>query len=171
MGLPITTPEATDMTARDEAVIWARATPCLMGASTVLFPVLSVLVKVTIVPSGTAFPEQSRTGSVSTTMPLAVRWTLMRRLQGSDATCRTTRRTLMSPAEAISWTVPATLPDLMRNHATPSFVGREWDSRSLPSAVNLKLIVKGARIRLWNLSKGKTVPLMALSAWTGTRDG
>src|SRR5580765_3064198 len=80
MELPITTPEATETTPRDDNIC-ARATPCLTGASTVLFPLSSVLVKVTTVPSGTRFPEQSRTGPVSREIPPAVRVALTLRLQ------------------------------------------------------------------------------------------
>lgn len=63
---------------------------CLIGASTVLISFPFLAVKVTIVPSGTGFPWQSWTGSVSTMNPFAVRWPLIRKLQGSDATSCTT---------------------------------------------------------------------------------
>ena len=56
---------------------WRRSTPAvapaamprLMRASTVLLPCASVEVKVTMVPSGTGLPAQSRIGSVRTRMP------------------------------------------------------------------------------------------------------
>ena len=88
------------MTTGPVAMICARATPCLIGASTVLVSFPPFAVNVTTVPSGTGLPEQSRTGSVSTTIPLFVRCPLMRRLQGSEATCCTTRRTFRSLMEA-----------------------------------------------------------------------
>ena len=71
----------------------ASAMPRLMRASTVLLPWASVEVKVTMVPSGTGLPEQSRIGSVRTRMPFLLGSALMRMLQGSEATCCTTRRT------------------------------------------------------------------------------
>ena len=61
----MTTPDATEMVAGPAVFKVARATPFLMGASTVLVPLLSAAVKVTTVPSETGFPVQSRTGSVS----------------------------------------------------------------------------------------------------------
>src|ERR1700756_873362 len=63
-SLPIATPEATEIVASPSAGISTLATPRLIGASTVVLPVTSTLLKVTTVPSGTALPLQSRTGSV-----------------------------------------------------------------------------------------------------------
>src|ERR1044071_324899 len=65
-SLPSTTPAAMVMVALSEAGSSARAVPFLMRESTVLLPLLSVWIKVTIVPSGTGLPLQSRIGSVST---------------------------------------------------------------------------------------------------------
>src|SRR5579863_2374033 len=72
-SFPITTPEAAEIEVAPEASICACAIPRLMGASTELFPFALVAVKVTIVPSGTGLPAQSRTGSVCTEMPTLVR--------------------------------------------------------------------------------------------------
>src|SRR5438270_4308028 len=65
-SLPSTTPAATVMVALSDAGSSARAVPFLMRASTVLLPVLSFWMNVTMVPSGTGLPLQSRIGSVST---------------------------------------------------------------------------------------------------------
>src|SRR5205814_8459875 len=64
-SLPVTTPDATVTRARPFIGISIFVTPRLIGTSTVVFPAASLIVKLTTVPSGTAFPEQSRTGSVS----------------------------------------------------------------------------------------------------------
>src|SRR4051812_36335585 len=63
-SLPIATPDAAEITTDPLARIVARATSCLTGASTELVSLPPLAVKVTTVPSGTGFPEQSRTGSV-----------------------------------------------------------------------------------------------------------
>src|SRR5581483_2886665 len=98
----------------------ALAMPFLMRASTVLLPVLSFWVKVTIVPSGTALPVQSRTGSVSTIIRSRVRWlTCIRKLHGCDATCWITRRTEMFPTEATNWAAPSRGADEVSIQATP----------------------------------------------------
>src|ERR1051326_3252141 len=65
-SLPSTTPAAMVMVALSAAGSSARAVPFLMRESTVLLPLLSVWIKVTIVPSGTGLPLQSRIRSVST---------------------------------------------------------------------------------------------------------
>src|SRR5215469_1989325 len=123
ISFPITTPEAADTTTGPLAKIRARATSCLMGASTVLVSFPFFAVNVTIVPSGTGLPEQSRTGSVSTITPRDVRWPLIRKRHGSDATCSTTLRPVTGLSEAVTCRAPADLPELVRNHATPSCVG------------------------------------------------
>src|SRR6185312_12317622 len=71
-SFPSTTPAATVIVALSDAGSSARAMSFLMRASTVLLPVLSVWIKVTIVPSGTGLPLQSRIGSVSTIVFWAV---------------------------------------------------------------------------------------------------
>src|SRR5450755_1371459 len=58
-SFPNTMPEAAEITAAPAVAICARAIPCLMGASTVLFPFAPVAVNVTMVPSGKEFPAQS----------------------------------------------------------------------------------------------------------------
>src|SRR5437879_481856 len=80
-----------------------------------------------MVPSGTGLPEQSLIGSVSTSMLDPAGWTFMRKLQGSDATCCTTRRAETSPTEAVNWAAPSCLPEAALIHATPFLVvtGRE----------------------------------------------
>src|SRR5215470_9864716 len=65
-SFPVTTPDATRMRALPSTGICTRAIPRFTGASTVVLPVLSVLVKLTTVPSGTGLPLQSRIGSVAT---------------------------------------------------------------------------------------------------------
>src|SRR5438067_10538567 len=107
-SFPRTTPEATVIVAFGAAGRSARATPRFTRASTVLRPRESVWMKVTIVPSGTGLPLQSRTGSVSTTMPSFVGWARKRRLHGSDATCCTTLLTgTAPPSDAVNWASPA----------------------------------------------------------------
>src|SRR5467141_3464591 len=86
-SFPFTTPDATEMRAGPETAISTCATPRLIGASTVVFPLASVLVKLTTVPSGTKLPLQSRTGSVSTAIPFGPGTALILRLQASEATC------------------------------------------------------------------------------------
>src|SRR5581483_2186402 len=93
-SLPSVTPEATEIVLPGTAGSTARATPFFTRASTVERPWPGSLeMKVTMVPSGTAFPEQSRTGSVSAISPSFSLCTLKRRLQGSDAVSSTTRLT------------------------------------------------------------------------------
>src|SRR6185437_1477661 len=121
-SLPSTTPAATVMVALSEAGNSARAMSFLMRASTVLLPVLSVWINVTIVPSGTGLPLQSRMGSVSTVIMLPVcPATCMRKLrsQGSAAACCTTRSTEVSPAEATNCADPALAAELLSVQATP----------------------------------------------------
>src|SRR5262249_8512715 len=119
-SLPSTTPAATEIWAPPAAGNSARATPLRMRASTVLRPAESVCVKVTIVPSGTGLPVQSRMGSVSTTRPALLCWAMcMRRLQGSDATCCTTRRTDVSPSVATNCAAPAFRAEELLTQATP----------------------------------------------------
>src|SRR5215467_3770313 len=78
--------------------------------------------KVTMVPSGTGLPLQSRIGSVATVILSADRpATRMRRLrsQGSAATCCTTRLTEVFSAEATNWAAPALVAELLLVQATP----------------------------------------------------
>src|SRR5438309_2091910 len=99
-SFPVTTPDATVIRDGPDTGSSTRATPFFTGASTVVFPLGPTCVKLTTVPSGTALPLQSRTGSVSTTsfFPAGCAW--MRRLQASEATCRTIRTSLLPPTEA-----------------------------------------------------------------------
>src|SRR5215469_7480274 len=119
-SLPVATPDATETTTGPDASRVARAISCFTGASTKLTSWPFFAVNVTIVPSGTGLPEQSRTGSVSTRMPLAVRCPLMRKLHGTEATCWTTRRAERSLSEAETCNGPADFPELVRNQAMPS---------------------------------------------------
>ena len=124
--------------------------PRLMGASTLLLVFSLLAVNVTIVPSGTGLPEQSRTGSVSTTMPLEVRWPLMRRLHGSDATCCTARREVTALRAAFTCRMPVFFPELVRNHAIPLSVRTARDMTLEFPEVSWKLTSYGAITRLWN---------------------
>src|SRR5579864_524577 len=128
-SLPSVTPAATSMVALSEAGSSTLATPFLMRASTVLLPSLSVSVNVTMVPSGTALPEQSRIGSVSTTMLSLLRWArciFRLPLHGSEATCCTTRRTLMFPTDATNWAAPSLGPEEASIQATPCWLVTFW---------------------------------------------
>src|SRR5215469_5711116 len=119
-SLPATTPEATVMVAPGTAGNSAWATPRLTRASTVerVWPSLST--NVTMVPSGTGFPLQSRTGSVSTSTPFFAGAAWKRRSQGSEATCCTTRRTCVSPTDATNCAAPAFRAESSRVQAMPS---------------------------------------------------
>src|SRR5579864_4814079 len=119
-----------------------------MGASTELFPPAPLALKVTMVPSGIGFPEQSRTGSVSTCIPLAVRCPFMRKLQGSEATCCSARVADTEPIVATTCTLPADLPELVRNHATPFWLGTARDKSCELPAVSWKFTVTGLSTRL-----------------------
>src|SRR5690349_7138734 len=119
-SLPVATPDAAETTTVPDTIRAARATSCFTGASTKLTSWPFLAVKVTMVPSGTGLPEQSRTGSVSTRMSFAVRCPLIRKLQGSEATCWTTLRAARSLIEADTCNGPADFPELVRNQAMPS---------------------------------------------------
>src|SRR6476661_7221358 len=128
---------------------------------------------VTIVPSGTGLPLQSRMGSVSTTTLLLVRpATCMRKLRshGSAATCWTTRVTEVSPAEATNCAAPAFGADALLIHATPCLlVTLRVDPA--PPTDRLKFTGVGSRIRFWYWSKTKVTPLITFGRATGTREG
>ena len=81
----------------------------------------SVEVNVTMVPSGTGLPAQSRMGSVCTRIPFLSRWARMRMLQGSDATSCTTRRTEAVPLEATNCAGPSFFDESNLVYATPPF--------------------------------------------------
>src|SRR5689334_21356004 len=95
----------------------------------------------------------------------------MRRLQGSEATSCNARWVEIPLTDADSKTNPALFPELVRNHATPWRVGTERENREFLLAVIWKLTVTGDRIRFWNLSNGKTTPLMESYCFTIARDG
>src|SRR5207253_5087097 len=152
-SLPSTTPEATEMAALSESGSSARAISRLMRASTVLRPLGSTSMKVTMVPSGSELPEQSFTGSVSTTMARSVRWALMRKLQASAATCCTTRRTEASSSLApgrlaTNCAAPCVLPEFMRVQAMPFFVVTARLALCLPPTERSNLTSLGAKTRL-----------------------
>src|SRR5581483_8341811 len=150
-SLPSTTPAATVMVALSEAGSSARAISFLMRASTVLLPVLSVWINVTIVPSGTGLPLQSRMGSVSTVIMLPeCPATCMRKLrsQGSAATCCTTRSTEVSPAEATNCADPALAAELLSVQATPERLVTVL-AAPVPPTESLKFTGVGASTMFW----------------------
>src|SRR3954469_7948277 len=120
---PLTTPAATESMPLSLAGSSARAMPFLMRESMVLRPFESfVSVNVTMVPSGTALPLQSRMGSVSTTMlrsffPATFMWML----HGSPAVCCTTRLIFTSPTDATNCAAPSLLAEFIFVQATPYF--------------------------------------------------
>src|SRR5947207_10279190 len=170
-SFPFTTPDATEMRAGPETAISTRATPRLIGASTVVLPLASVLEKLTTVPSGTKFPLQSRTGSVSTDIPFDPGTALILRLQASEATCCTTRISATSPIEAPTFAGPPFRADVMRIQAVPFAVVLDCDIAAPSGGITLKSTFCGDRTRLWNLSNTKATALMAFDAATGTLDG
>src|ERR1043166_1806272 len=132
--------------------------PFLMRESTVLLPFLSVWMKVTIVPSGTGLPLQSRIGSVSTMILLAVRpATRMVKWHGSAATCCTTRFTSASPTEATNCAAPAFEAELLLVQATPSRLVTFFDD-PVPPTERLKFTGVGSITMLSYLSKTKVTP-------------
>src|SRR3954454_15235326 len=147
--------------------------PFFTRASTVLLPFESTEVKVTMVPSGTAFPEQSRTGAVCTRMPFFSGRALMRKLppQGSAAVCRTTRLTLMSPTEATKLALPSFFDESVLTYATPLLDCTVREIAAAPSTERSNFTGVGAVTRLFHLSNTKTVPLIAPGCATATRDG
>src|ERR1700739_2802641 len=96
--------------------------PCLSGTSTVDFTSLYDSVNVTIVPSGTAFPLQSRTGSVCswTLSPDALAFIF--RLQGSPGTWPTTRSLDTLPTCATNRSFPPRDVESISIQAAPSRV-------------------------------------------------
>src|SRR5689334_5034621 len=90
--------------------------------------------KVTIVPSGTGLPLQSRIGSVSTTVRLFARPAIcMRRLHGSAATCCITRWTVVSPTVATNWAAPTLGAEELLIQATPSLLVAFLDDPAPPT--------------------------------------
>jgi len=106
-----------------------------------------VCVKLTIVPSGTGLPAQSRTGSVSTRTPFAVRCALIRRLQGSEATNCTTRVSVSRPALAVTCSGPAWWPEFVRTQAIPPLAAVESTVAWPPFSANRNSIALGASTR------------------------
>src|ERR1700681_375878 len=107
--------------------------------------------KVTIVPSGTGLPLQSRMGSVSTTTLLfarPARRMCKLRSQGSAATCCTTRRTEVSPTDATNCAAPAFAADELLVQATPSRLVTVFDDPDPPTE-RLKFTGVGSSIRFW----------------------
>src|SRR5690348_13522724 len=170
-SLPVTTPEATVIRARPSIGISTFATPRLIGTSTVVLPAESDFVKLTTVPSGTALPEQSRTGSVSIRNAFFVRLALIRRLQGSAATCCTTRTSLAFPIEAAIRTGPSFLAELIRTQATPFCEPRSAEISFASFGRMLNLTCSGLRTKLWKLSNTNATVLIPFALPTGTREG
>src|SRR6266481_5142476 len=94
----------------------------------------------------------------------------MVKLQGSDATCSTTRRTELLPTDATNCAAPALLADDVRIQAMPSTLGTVLDTDAPPTE-RLKFTGVGCSIRLWKSSKTKAMPVMASGRATGTREG
>ena len=153
-----------------EAGSSARAIPFLMRASTVDLPFESTAENVTMVPSGPAFPEQSRIGAVSTRMPFCEGDAFMLMLHGSEAVSCTTRRTSFPASDAVNCAAPARDEDGIFTQATPYFdcAVRELE---VPSTAISNLTGVGEMTRFWFLSNTKTVPLMTSGRAAGTRRG
>src|SRR4051794_31702081 len=94
----------------------------------------------------------------------------MRRLQGSEATCCTTRLTDTSSTAATNCAAPALGADELFRYATPSLLVMVCDAEEPPTE-RLNFTGVGSRMRLWNLSKMKATPLTELGRFTGTREG
>src|SRR5450759_3780719 len=151
--------------------ISVRATPFLMGASTVVRPSLSNLVNVTIVPSGTEFPRQSRTGSVCSTTRSPLCSADACSLQGSAATCCTTLRSDSCPRDALICTAPSLGPEFRRVHATPLRVIWGEEETAVSLAIARKVTPSGCNARLLKRSITTATALMASRSLTGTREG
>src|SRR5258708_19965540 len=91
------------------------------------------------------------------------------RLQGSEATCWTTRRTEVFPTDATNCAAPALLADEVRIHASPWLLAMLRETPE-PLTDKLKFTGTGCRTRLRNLSKTKAMPLMSSGRATATRD-
>src|SRR5450432_2898811 len=107
--------------------------------------------KVTIVPSGTGLPLQSRMGSVSTTTLLfarPARCICKLRSHGSAATCCTTRSTEASPTEATNCAAPAFGADELLVQATPSWLVTVFEDPAPPTE-RLKFTGVESRTRFW----------------------
>src|SRR5215470_7683500 len=170
-SFPVTTPDATVILARPSTGSSTLATPRLIGTSTLAFPPLSTLVKLTTVPSGTELPEQSLMGSVSIRKPFFALLDLIRRVQASAAICCTTRTSLAWPISAPSLAAPSFLAELSRTHATP-FSEFFVAETALPSfGRTLNFTGSGFSTMLWKLSRTTATALMRFGLSTGTRDG
>ena len=159
------------MRASPDTGISTRAVPRLIGASTVALPAASVLVKLTTVPSGTLLPLQSRTGSVCTKSFPETHSDLIRKLQASEATWRTTRSSDALATDAPIFAGPSLAADVSRIQDTPFEVGCECVSAEPCCGIALNSTLLGESTRLWNLSKTKATALMAFGVATRTRDG
>src|SRR5262245_55023693 len=129
--------------------------------------------KVTMVPSGTGFPLQSRIGSVATVILSAVRpATRIRRLRshGSAATCCTTRLMETLFVDATNCAAPAFVAELLLVQATPERLVTVF-AMEVPPTESLKFTGAGSSTRFWYLSKTKATPLITFCLATGTRDG
>src|SRR5947209_19660160 len=111
------------MRASPDTSVSTRAVPRLIGAPTVVLPAASILVKLTTVPSGTLLPLQSRTGSVCTKSFRETYSDLIRKLQASEATWRTTRSSDALATDAPIFAGPSLAADVSRIQATPLQVG------------------------------------------------
>src|SRR5581483_6957328 len=148
ISFPMTTPDATDIVAPCWMGMTVRATPRLIGASTVLLPSGPIAVKLTMVPSGSALPLQSRTGSVSTSTPFGVGCALIRRLQASFATSCTTRSTFTLPSEASKCAAPSLRVEFTSVQATPLRLVTERTSGGASFTVSWKVTVCGVSTTL-----------------------
>src|SRR6266404_2036108 len=92
----------------------------------------------------------------------------MRKLQGSDATCCTTRRAETSPTEAVNWAAPSCLPEAALIHATPFLLVTGREMLFFPLTPSWKLTGVGVVIRLSLRSSTNTTPLITSGYATGT---
>src|SRR6202020_672616 len=106
-------------------------------------------VKVTMVPSGTAFPLQSRTGSV-TSWSLSPDWVaLIFNPQGSPGTCRTMRTLETSPTRAKNLSAPCCGVESNSVEAPPYRVDAKRDSALPEGFESSNWTGIGETIKLW----------------------
>src|SRR5512133_1111835 len=104
-------------------------------------------------------------------MPFLSRDARIRRLQGSDATCCTTRRTLTSPVDATNCAGPSFLPESIRTQAMPSFEVVARVRGVVLGTASSNFTGVGATTKLLYLSSTTAVPLMTCGRDAGTREG
>src|SRR6185312_43804 len=95
----------------------------------------------------------------------------MCRLQASDATCSTTRVSVVSPTDALIFAELALAAEVSLIHAIPRFVGCAWEAAFPLLELTLKFTSVREKTILRKRSSAMATALMALVVATGTREG